>query len=244
MSEPVLKLDRVTKGHRRGRTRLRVFMDVSLTVGEGEFVGLLGGRGEGKTTLLGIAAGIAEPEDGSVWFDGCDLARCSSDERADLLGDRIVWMPREDMAYFRVLESVALPLALGRVAVDGAEQRAMAALERVGVAHCAEREWDQLSDWERLLVAFARGYASRPRLMVIDDLLDALGSGGTRRAGELLRSMVGELGCGVLAGASDIGALLAADRVLRFDGAGGLTKPPDTSNLIDLQRARRAADER
>ncbi len=241
MSELVLMLEGVAKGYRRGPSRRRVLKDVSLTVQAGEFVGLLGGRGEGKTTLLNIAAGTEEPEAGRVWFDGWDLASCSSDERADLLGDRIVWMSREDTAPFRVLESVALPLALGRAGVQDAEERAMTALERVGAGHCAERQWDELSDWERLLVAFARGYASRPRLMVIDDLLDALGAGGTRQAGELLRSIVRELGCGVLAGASDVRALLAADRVLRFDGEGGLAEPPDQTNLIDLRDARRAA---
>jgi ABC-type cobalamin/Fe3+-siderophores transport system ATPase subunit len=239
MSEPVLALEGIAQGYRRGRTRLRVLSDVSLTVGEREFVGLLGGRGEGKTTLLKIVVGMREPEEGRVRLDGRDLAECSSDERDDLLGDLIVWMPREDIAHFKVLESVALPLMLGRARVDEAEKRAMVALERVGAKHCADRQWDEISDWERLLVTFARGYASRPRLMVIDDLLDALGAGGTRQAGELLRSLVDELGCGVLAGASDLGALLAADRVLRFDGEGGLTEPPHPSNLVDL-RTRRA----
>jgi putative ABC transport system ATP-binding protein len=244
MPEVVLVLEGVVRGYRRGRDRWRVLSGVSLAVVEGEFVGVLGGMGEGKTTLLEVAAGVEVPDAGRVWFGGRDLASCSDDERSELLGDRIVWMPREDMAEFRVLESVALPLAMGGDGMRAAEGRAMRALERVGAEGCADRCWDELSDWERLLVTFARGYASCPRLMVVDDLLDGLGARGTREAGELLLGFARELNCGVLAGAKDLAALLAADRVLRFDGEGGLSSSPESThptNLLDLRGWRRAA---
>jgi predicted ABC-type transport system involved in lysophospholipase L1 biosynthesis ATPase subunit len=239
MGDLVLRLEGVARGYRRGRKGgSQVLSGVSLTVGAGEFVGVLGGRGEGKTTLLEIAAGMALPEAGKVWFEGRDLASCSDEERADLLGDRIAWMPLGDMAEFEVLEGVALPLAMGRADMDAAKARAMEALKRVGAEDCADRGWEELSDWDRLLVTLARGYAIRPRLMVLDDLLDAHGAAGTRQAGELLLGFVRELGCGVLAGASDLGALLAAHRVLRFDGEGGVKIRPEP-NLAKLDDARR-----
>lgn len=59
---------------------------MSLTVGAGEFVGLLGVANEGKTRLLEVAAGLAVPEAGEVWFEGRALARCSEDDRTELLG--------------------------------------------------------------------------------------------------------------------------------------------------------------
>jgi ABC-type cobalamin/Fe3+-siderophores transport system ATPase subunit len=243
MRELVLELGGVVRDYRRGRDRWRVLSGVSLTVAAGEFVGLLGGRGEGKTTLLEVAAGVEVPEAGRVCFEGRDLVSCSDDERSELLGDRIAWMPREDFGEFMVLQYVALPLGMGRgIGMHSAEEQAMEALKRVGVEHCAERTWEELSDWDRLLVTFARGYASRPRLMVLDDLLDGLGAGGTREAGELLLGFARELGCGVLAGASDLGALLAAHRVLRFDGEGALStsqpstrpEPNNHTNLLDF----------
>jgi putative ABC transport system ATP-binding protein len=223
MAELVLELVGVGQAYRRDREWWQVFSGVSLLVGEGEFVGVLGGKREGKTTLLEVAAGLAVPEGGKVLFEGEDLAKCSDDERTELLGDRIAWMPREDFAEFGVLEYVALPLAMGRGSMDGAEDVARAALDRVGAKGCIGRSYEALSDWERLLVTFARAYATRPRLMVVDDLLDGLGAGGTREAGELLLGIADELRCGVLAGASDMSALLAAHRVLAFDGEGGIT---------------------
>ena len=245
MAECVLRLVGVGQGYRRGREWWQVFSGVSLTVGAGEFVGLLGAAHEGKTTLLEVAAGLAVPEDGEVWFEGRDLAKCSENDRTELLGDCVAWMPREDFAEFGVLDYVALPLSMGRGPMNGVEDRARAALDRVGAKDCVGRSYGALSDWERLLVTVARGYAARPRLMVVDDLLDGLGAGGMREAGELLLGIAGELNCGVLLGASDMAALVAANRVYTFNGEGGIdmiAQSPHaaTSALDDFRDATQA----
>ncbi len=78
---------------------------------------------------------------------------------------------------------------------------------------CAGQRWAELSNWERLLVGLARGIASSPKLLVVDDLMDGFGIGRTREAGELLLALVRELGCGVLMSCSDLEAALVADRV-------------------------------
>ncbi len=219
--------------------------DVSLTVAAGEMVGVVGGRGEGKTTLLEVAAGIEPPDEGRVWFEGRDLACCSAEERADLLGDRIAWMSHEGTGDFEVLDYVGLPLAMGRGRrMRDADDLAMAALKRVGVAGSARKRWDELSNWERLLVAFARGFVGGPALMVVDDLLDGLGPRGTREAGELLLALAGELGCGVLVASSDLDALLVAHRVLCFE-SGTLAvmsgQSDHEASIIDLREGRRRA---
>jgi putative ABC transport system ATP-binding protein len=240
MAECVLRLVGVGQGYRRGREWWQVFSGVSLTVGAGEFVGLLGTAHEGKTTLLEVAAGLAVPEAGEVWFEGRDLAKCSENDRTELLGESVAWMPRGDFAEFGVLDYVAVPLSMGRGPMNGVEDRARAALDRVGAKDCVGRSYGALSDWERLLVTVARGYAARPRLMVVDDLLDGLGAGGMREAGELLLGIAGELNCGVLAGASDMATLVAANRVYTFNGEGGIDENYATNdNLFPLRGPRR-----
>jgi predicted ABC-type transport system involved in lysophospholipase L1 biosynthesis ATPase subunit len=242
MAELVLELVGVGHGYRRERDWWQVLSGVSLSVAESQFVGILGGKREGKTTLLEIAAGLIVPEDGKVVFEGHDIAKQPDDERTELLGDRIAWMAREDFAEFGALEYVTMPLAMGGP-MDRAEGVARAALERVGAKGCIGRSYDALSDWDRLLVTFARAYATRPRLMVVDDLLDGLGAGGTREAGELLLEIAGELGCAVLAGASDLSSLLAANQVFSFDGEGGLTLMAESpENLFPLHPQLHVAD--
>jgi predicted ABC-type transport system involved in lysophospholipase L1 biosynthesis ATPase subunit len=211
----LLRLRGVCKGYARGERRSQVLLDVALELGAGEVAAVVGGRREGKTTLLKIAAGIESPDTGEVRLREEELTGASDRERARLLGAEIAWAHREGTGVkFRVLDYVGLPLAIGR----GRGQRqgrelAMEALERVGAAGCAGQRWAELSNWERLLVGLARAIASSPRLLVVDDLMDGFGIGRTREAGELLLTLVRELGCGVLMSCSDLEAALVADRV-------------------------------
>jgi lipoprotein-releasing system ATP-binding protein len=219
MSE-LLALRGICKEYARGKRTMRVLVDASLALAPGEVVAVIGSREEGKTTLLKIAAGIEAPDAGEVWFGGVNLARSSDEERSRILGREIAWTHREGTGVkFKVLDFVGLPLAIGR----GHRQRetqdlAMEALERVGAASCAGLHWAELSNWERLLVGFARGIAGSPRLLVIDDLMDGFGMRRTREAGELLLRLVGELGCGVLMSCTDLEAALIAERVCSLEG--------------------------
>jgi lipoprotein-releasing system ATP-binding protein len=215
--DELLALKGVRKSYRRGPRRLPVLSDISLTVADREIVAIVGSRYEGKTTLLKIAAGLESPDAGDVWFRGKELSSMRSRDRERLLGHEIAWVDREGTGLqFEVLDYVSLPLRMGRRRRH-ADEQAMAALERVGVQDAARRRWAELSNWERVLVAFARGVASRPRLMIVDDVIDSLGMSKTREAGDLLSSMVDELGCGVLMSVPDAEAALVADRVWTFD---------------------------
>jgi predicted ABC-type transport system involved in lysophospholipase L1 biosynthesis ATPase subunit len=215
----LLTLQWVCKGYARGKRRMRVLVNASLSVTPGGIVAVVGSRDEGKTTLLKIASGIEAPDTGEVWLGDVDLARSSDEARSRLLGAEIAWIHREGTGVkFRVLDYVGLPLAIGRGhGKREAQNLAMEALERVGAAGCAGQYWAHLSNWERLLVGFARGIASTPRLLVLDDMMDGLGMRRTREAGELLLALVGELGCGVLMSSSDLEAALIADRVLSLE---------------------------
>jgi ABC-type lipoprotein export system ATPase subunit len=242
----LLALRGVGKGYRRGGRWLRVLVDVALEVDPGELVAIVGGRGEGKTTLLKIAAGLELPDAGEVCLGQVDLARCSDEERSRHLGAEIAWIHREGTGVrFEVVDYVGLPMAMGRGrgrGRRGAERLALDALERVGAADCAHQRWDELSNWERVLVGFARGFVGKPRLMIMDDVVDGLGMRRTREAGELLRALVGELGCGVLMSASDLEAALIADRVWSFE-RGSLTLLSDQArtraDVIDFPRGGR-----
>jgi ABC-type lipoprotein export system ATPase subunit len=219
MTGDLLSLKGVCKSYRRGDRRLQVLVDIALEVGPGEIVAAVGSRDEGKTTLLKIVAGLETPDKGEIWLGDVELTRCSDQERQDRLGREIAWIHREGTGLgFQMLEYVALPLVLGsHYGKREAEHAAMEALERVGAPDCAGLLWKELSNWERVLVAFARGIAHKPRLMVVDDVIDGFGMSSTRQAGELLRSFARELRCGVLMSASDREAALVAERVWSFE---------------------------
>jgi putative ABC transport system ATP-binding protein len=215
----LLWLEGVHKSYRRGGRVLPVLVDVTLGVGPGEVVAVIGARHAGKTTLLKVAAGLEEPDAGVVRLGSLDLVGCSDEERSRVLGHEVAWVhDQSTKVKFVVLDDLALPLVMGRGrGRREAQDLAMGALERVGVPECARRRWDDLSNWERVLVGIARGFACRPRLMVVDNVIEGLGMTKTRKAGELLLSIAQETGCGVLMSAAEVEPALVADRMWGFE---------------------------
>jgi putative ABC transport system ATP-binding protein len=238
----------VSKRYRRGSQSLRVLEGASLQVGRGEVVCVLGTRGQGKTTLLRIAAGMESADEGLVSFDGQDLAALSDRELSRLLGRKIAWAGKSGPGIrTRMLDYVAMPLLVGhgeheRVSLRkrwrakrDVEERAMTALERVGAAECAGQVWESMSDWERALVEVAQAIAGEPALLLVDDLTDALGIRETDELTTLVSSLARESKIGVLMAASDAQATLLSDRIVTLAG-GRLTQGPQSpsGNVIEF----------
>jgi len=216
----LLALRGVRVGFRQGGRAGLILEDVSLDVDAAQTVAVVGQRWEGKTTLLRLAAGIELAEDGQVLFEGVDFASRSRRNRHRLLGRDIVWLDRTESGLgLTILDYIGLPLVMGWRGPRRAQVRRMAAdaLERVGVAHVAHKRPPALSSWERVLVGLASAIIVRPKLVMVDDLLDALGTSRTLQAGALLNSLAHEFGFGVLFSVSDIDSAIMADRVLAFD---------------------------
>jgi ABC-type lipoprotein export system ATPase subunit len=216
MVPEALTVEGVWKGYSRGAQWTEVLADVSFEVEPGEITAVTGSRFEGKTTLLKIAAGIEHPDKGAVSLGGRRLGDCSDGARSRLLGHRIVWIDgRGPMLNMEVATFVGWPLALHGHGRREAERAAVQALERVGARECLGRRWEELSNRQRLAVSLARAFAGSPRVVVVDDLLDALGGRGTEEASDLVRSEIeaSRPRCGVLMSASDLESAIYADRV-------------------------------
>jgi putative ABC transport system ATP-binding protein len=236
MPEPLLAVRGVEKSYRRGKRSLRVLRDVSLSVAAGEIVAVVGTRFEGKTTLLRIAAGMELPDAGEVWFAGRELTRMPLGERERLWRDEIAWVSRDAGSLgFEILDYLTLARRFANQA--DVESVAMTALERVGLpAAIAGCRWEELSNWEQVLVAIARGIAVNPRLIVIDDVVDGLGPSKTRQASELLCSLAKKQGCAILMSASDAEAAMLADQIWMFEGSqlGLMAGSSPEGNIIDF----------
>jgi ABC-type cobalamin/Fe3+-siderophores transport system ATPase subunit len=257
----LLRLTGVSKSYRRGSQELCVLREVSLDVRAGQLVCVLATHGEGKTTLLRIAAGIESADAGLVSFDGQDLAACSDPELSRLLGERIAWVgkrgPRTGVQMF---DYIAMPLlARGgegaqsgnwirrwltrRAYRRGVDARVRGALERVGAAGCAKQQWETMSDWERALVELAHGIAGDPEVLLLDDVTDNLGILETEDFIALVRAISKERALGVLMSVSDHHATVLSDRIMRLSG-GRLTQapqravrkglPPGAGNVLDF----------
>jgi len=223
---PVLEAAGVCQGRslgKRGERRwVQVLKDASFDAQPGEVVAIMGSRLSGKTTLLKIAAGRTVPEAGSVLIGDVDLRAISKRKRAKVRKEGLIWVSRVGMSQkLHVSEMVGWPLVMRHRGRRDAERRAAEMLERVGAAHCAKQRWDDLPRFEQVLVGLAQGFALKhPTMIVVDDLLDALGEPWTQQASDLLRSLIAEAdrSCGVVMTVSDRESSLYADRVWALEG--------------------------
>jgi putative ABC transport system ATP-binding protein len=152
-----------------GSTTLTILDGAELSVRAGESVAIIGRSGSGKTTLLSLLAGLDLPTRGEVTLDGQRLSELDEDARAGFRAGRVgfVFQSFQLLASLTALENVMLPAELAGKA--DARERALAALERVGLSERLDHYPYQLSGGEQQRVAIARAFASGPKILFADE---------------------------------------------------------------------------
>jgi putative ABC transport system ATP-binding protein len=166
---PAISLGGVNLSLGQGAARVHILKDVTLNIGRGEAVGLVGPSGSGKSTLLMVMAGLERPDKGSVAVAGENLDRFDEDALARFRGRQIgiVFQSFHLIPTMTALENVAVPLELaGKPEAFG---RARTELEAVGLGDRAAHYPAQLSGGEQQRVALARALAPGPAILVADE---------------------------------------------------------------------------
>ena len=171
MTEPLV----VLKGVNKHFGELHVLQDINLSIGKGEVVVVIGPSGSGKSTLCRTINRLETFETGSITIDGVPLPE-EGKELAKLRADvGMVFQSFNLFAHKTILDNVTLgPIKARKVPKAEAEKRAMELLERVGVAHPAEKFPAQLSGGQQQRVAIARSLAMDPKVMLFDEPTSAL----------------------------------------------------------------------
>ena len=160
---------------------VQALIDVDLTLQRGDWLAITGPSGAGKSTLLNIVGCLDQPTRGTYLIDGIDTTRLSDDERAGLRSRRIgfVFQSFHLLAYRSVLENVMLAEVYRQQSQVGRRERALAAIERVGLSHRADYSPLKLSGGERQRVAIARALVGAPSLLLCDEPTGNLDSKST-----------------------------------------------------------------
>jgi putative ABC transport system ATP-binding protein len=183
------------KAYVMGDETVHALAGVDLDFQKGEFVAILGPSGSGKSTLMHILGFMDTPSEGSIVFDGLEVAKLEPDLRAWYRSNRVgfVFQSFNLLPRLTVLENVALPL-LYRENSDPVANAAAAAvaLERVGMSHRLDHRPSQLSGGERQRVAIARAIVGSPSIIFADEPTGNLDVKNVDRILDLLGSLIKE----------------------------------------------------
>jgi len=166
---PAIALSGLNLSLGRGAARVHILKDISLHIGRGQAIGLIGPSGSGKSTLLMVMAGLERPDTGTIMVAGHDLARLGEDALARFRGRQvgIVFQSFHLIPTMTALENVAVPLELA--AAPDAFARAEQELAAVDLSNRLHHYPAQLSGGEQQRVALARALAPNPSILIADE---------------------------------------------------------------------------
>jgi putative ABC transport system ATP-binding protein len=171
VSEPLIEMDGVEKDYVSGPSVVRALRDVSLRIDAGDMAAIVGTSGSGKSTLMNIIGCLDRPTRGIYRLQGIDVGRRSNDARAIVRNQLIgfIFQGFNLLARTTAQENVELPLIYRGVGSRERRDRALAALEQVGLGTRAHHTPNQLSGGQQQRVAIARALVTDPPLLLADE---------------------------------------------------------------------------
>ena len=184
--KPIIELDNIRRDFVVGEEVVHALRGVSFTINEGEFVTIMGTSGSGKSTLLNILGCLDTPTSGEYKLDGTPVRTMSKPQRAILRNRKIgfVFQNYNLLAKTTAVENVELPLMYnGAVSARERRERAVTALQRVGLGDRLNHKSNQMSGGQMQRVAIARALVNDPAVILADE---ATGNLDTRTSFEIL----------------------------------------------------------
>jgi putative ABC transport system ATP-binding protein len=227
----VVTIKNLTKGYVRGKQRVEVLRDLSLTIEEGEFVAIMGPSGSGKSTLLNIIGGLDRPDKGEVHVAGEDIAKLSSGRLAKWRSEKVgfVFQFYNLLPVLTAERNVEVPLLLTKLSAAKRRASVQAALKLVSLEDRAKHKPNELSGGQQQRVAIARAIVSDPTLLVCDEPTGDLDRESSEAVLELLQMLNQQQGKTIVMVTHDPRAASYATRRLFVDKGELLDHPAEVA---------------
>ena len=214
----LIEFHKITKVYGRGAASMRALDGIDLRVRDGEFVAMMGPSGSGKSTCLNILGCLDTPTGGTYRFDGVAVEHLARDQRALLrrhfLG--FIFQGFNLLNRTSALENVELPLIYRKIPARIRREKALAALQAVGLENRAHHAPGELSGGQQQRVAIARAIVGQPRVLLADEPTGNLDSVRSHEIAEMLREFNRQQGITIIMVTHEAEMAAYADRQIHF----------------------------
>jgi putative ABC transport system ATP-binding protein len=188
MEMSYIEANQVRKEFGVGDAKVAAVSSIDLSIGQGEFISIMGESGSGKSTLLSMLGGLLSPTTGSITIEEIDLYSLKRNKLADFRREFMgfIFQSFQLVPYLNVIENVQLPLAVTHHSEKEKKRLALSALERVGLKDKAFRLPNQISGGEQERVAIARAVVNEPPILFADEPTGNLDSRNSEEVMKLL----------------------------------------------------------
>ena len=214
----MIHAENLTKVYQMGDTEVRALNGASFTINKGEMVAVMGPSGSGKSTLMSIIGCLDVPTGGRYTLDGVAVEHVSETELAEIRGRKIgfVFQQFNLLARTSALENVMLPLTYAGISGKERKDRAMKALERVGLGERTHHAPNELSGGQQQRVAIARALVNEPAILLADEPTGALDSKTGVEIMQLFQKLHIESGQTVIVVTHDSYVARHTDRIIKI----------------------------
>ncbi|MGG7178028.1 ABC transporter ATP-binding protein [Clostridium paraputrificum] len=225
----------VSKIYRMGREQVVALNDVSLSVEKGEFVAIIGPSGSGKSTLMHIVGGLDSPTMGSVIIEGNDISKLKDKQLSKYRNEKIgfVFQAFNLENSQTALENVMMPLIFAGISKKERKERALKALEQVGIAELAKHKPSEMSGGQRQRVSVARAIVNNPEIVFADEPTGNLDS----KSGENIMGLFREIN------AKGFTVIMVTHNPLEANKANRVVKIKDGKIISDVTKEEVNSDE-
>ena len=229
----MIQTENLMKVYQMDDNEVRALDGASFTINKGEMVAVMGPSGSGKSTLMSLIGCLDAPSSGKYMLDGLSVENMSETELANVRGRKIgfVFQQFNLLARTSALENVMLPLTYAGVAGKERNDRALKALDRVGLSQRTHHTPSELSGGQQQRVAIARALVNEPAIILADEPTGALDSKTGVEIMELFQSLHKDTGQTVIVVTHDSYVARHADRIIKLSD-GKIVSDEENKNLI------------
>lgn len=215
--EKIIEMNQIDKFYEIGQSQLHALRSVSLTVGRGEFLAILGPSGSGKSTLMNIIGCMDNPDGGTYVLDGIPVHTASEKQLTQVRNEKIgfIFQKYHLIQTYNVLQNIVMPLLMRGMSLKEAQEASIDTIRMLGLEDRIQHKPRELSGGQQQRVAIARALVGEPAILLADEPTGALDQASGKEVLHLFERL-NEMGNTIVMITHDLAVAQNAHRIVRI----------------------------